>query len=560
MIITRVISVRRCNGGRPYDMSKRSRRLDDDYEEVKLEVEKRFVNPSAVKKEVDEIFNLLQTKLDDMYNVFIRALEESRYSKFMIEGEIGKFRQWYYKPFYEEVLSRDFKVYFIQMCSIVRKVHEGDSYLEIMSEIFPSVFKQFITSIDDQFLGNYITHTNSMVCRFDDYHRAESVFVIKNNQKKRLLTVYNRYGDNEVVYNSKGVEIASITRGPNKQLYCLGFNNDLYQLVPKSEDQSFYALNPITQFLDEEFNIVDFKAKGIKIKALFDATDTCYLLTTDGNVYIIGVCTGLIDPNAIERIGPGDNILGYGSSTSLEVKMFYPIKIKDLKEEDKIVYYERQFTTLDTHKYKLTESLIDASGNVYRKRAEGFTFKRNLKAMYEDNRANNFDYMYEDGLLDSKFNYALKNYPKRVKFRFGFANVTADLDKEFLRDNVQILMFDTRTLNGHIYVACNNGKIYEFTAETWTSFKMVSVLEGQPQLSGHEKFQLWIKDEEEDTEAKWSIQSSLRSHCDKCSQFKNPISQDQCINGLFCDTKCQSGYYYKKYNELLSFMTNKHRV
>ncbi len=551
-------------------MSKRERELDDEM--------RRLIAPFS-EKEKTELFARFKQKKATFYGDFIEALKTSHYGPYMIEGEIGKARQAYYKSFYEELLMPGLAKHIISMYNVVRvnKDEEKDDSDVLMGDIFTRIYHMYLN--EKVFLGHYLTHTNSLVVSMYDIHVIKYNHNEKNAERRELKI---RYDDRGLLHfpenmqfkvqrpsESQCVSVVEYDDADVGGLFHLSFKGNLYNHLGHKE----------RRFFDYKPRLGDYKEMGIKIKGLFAINGGVLLLTHNGKVYICGRgIDRLVSEDVVNSIKTG----GYKGTWSqnedgLSVDFFAPVKIDPsvdivyvLQGGDRIVSPHSDVSVVERDVY-----LIDRSGKVYAKNLlandDGFVLQAPQKCYISphfpllvlsdnksgDNLLSKLDILetYDQMLITKDKRFFNRRTLKEIEIsRFNFGVNTSYRDKvyqlaEFQDDNDKVLLFGGKKHDDDthvIVVGLSNEKLYIFTIPNKYRYKnkaltLVHVIENDIPKNGKED-DLW------------------KFQCDHCRTFMSMSTtfKDHAIDAKLCGQTCQNGLYLKRFNEVVNtVITNK---
>lgn len=495
--------------------------------------------------EREAMVTLLEKKMVDVYPNFISALKKSHYGPFMIEGNIGKAFQEYYRSFYEDLIIPDFVRHFELMYKLaVSNIDEPGPMYTFMSDIFNHIYDVFLTNTS--FLGHYLTHTNTLSAT-DDKINVVKYNTRLNHSSKRLLLEYSFTKDDifsdEIVFEvsnpkviglyEKSIEVLSVVSTKNASLI-LGFNNDLYK--KEGSDMSLSSRDNAIMFFDDDMNLFDYKKRGIRIKGVYANRETFFVLTMDGKVYINGNCGRVIGDDALGRINRG----GGGGGGDNNIHRFTPIKLP--ANVAPIVY----IYPFDTYENTF---LVDAKDQVFVydwiHPTDGFVLSdaninpdfplRVTKYKSINTTSKVIDIQGRIALTeDKKFIHAWTGSQKAI------VNANGNMYKEFEQKENMVLQFTSYLT--YSVVLLSNQKIYIFDNDEETfAYILRKVIENKPvKWDEH-------KPEEKDV---WTFQCS---HCDRITV---PLSIDYSNDAVLCSEECHQELYHKEYSWIMK-MINK---
>jgi hypothetical protein len=550
---------------------------------IEEEIRRSHIGPvlseEEIEKEAKMIDNLLEKKLDSLYNTFIQSIKVSRYGPFMIQGEMGKIRQEYYKPFYENLIKKGFITHFLTMTQFA-KIGDSNDFHAFMEDIFPKIYKDVV--IDKVYLGHYITHTNTFCVQTDEH-----IFIIKNNDNaydnKRLLLTYPIDNDSfylaGATFVDRNIEIVTVEccdriGAGSLTVICLDFNNNLYNVSFDVNNKP--KLEVIPFMLNNDAILVKYKEAGIVIKALYRSLNTFFLLTSNGNVYVMGVVNiGMINITKLRKTYGinGDNV-HFKNIVSNQIMLYFftPIMFDTLippnivsisfegTEDEKIVLYdfnnivyvspstispfqikhqlshESYLTGHRIHSYDLSWLMEMDIEEYERKKAIKYPLILDCSSVgpYQIDVDKNITTVGLDlylvpvsasDFISSKSEINASRYSKSEIFTYR------DSENEVLSFYVD--------KNSSVYVLLSNQKIYKFEKEMFgVDYQLRQLILNYPII--------WdsTKKDKRDT---WIFQ------CYYCQKYEGvKLQKDHSINGVFCTTDCQKNFYYTQHQRLLT--------
>jgi hypothetical protein len=243
-----------------------------------------------------------------LYDLFIKLLQNGRYKHFVINGKIGEARRRYYKSFYQSLWKNDFTEKFNLFSTMLRIKHPS-LVASMIENLHTSEFaREYIEKQhESDFIGNYITHTNQLDSCVATDLVTRRVYSISDEGGRNLQCFYGKLGSDMVLSDVKpGMACASVVCNQHQALF-IGFNNDLYEIDKDGN------VSQITTIKDDDKRVmVDFNAKGLKIKSIYGFGTIFFLLMTNGTVY----AKGNID------------FMCGGRDTKTIVDVFTPVKFK----------------------------------------------------------------------------------------------------------------------------------------------------------------------------------------------------------------------------------------
>ncbi len=511
-------------------------------------------------EEATAMTKLLKAKTPFLYQNFITALKNSRYGPFMIEGDIGKAFQEYYKLFYANLIIPEFAQHFKHMYQVtVANLDNNDKKLMninvFMCDIFDHIYNLFLTNTC--FLGHFLTHTNTLAAL-----EGSRIYVVKynnrsNNTNKRLLIEYACLKDETVRHGTVGIdvrkpsviartlyddtiEVLSVVSTKNKTLV-LGFNNDLYEKEQVS--RTLYQQESVKMIFDDNTTLVDYSTrKDFLIKGIYANRESFFILTMSGKVYIRGRCLHAAGADALERIDRMNVIMPFENDVyenigGLKVYRFIPVKLP--KEAAPIVYIYPQGSVEMTY-------LVDANNRVFQydwvHPTDGFVFADEqidrdcplfIKRKAPDTESIIIDVSDHISLTEDKI--FIDNWTNSEKPVYG----GGDDYREFKRKENRILQFTSYA--AYSIVLLSNQKIYIFNQANFpmTSYVLRKVIKNEPIK--------WDKKNASKNDT-WTFQ------CEHCRAFDVSLSVDHSLDAVLCSEECQNALWLNAYPGILSIV------
>jgi hypothetical protein len=489
---------------------------DDDYHDVddgdddnididiiKEKIEERL-DYTTTDDEVDIICEIRQSVVDVLYYTFLNRLKETKYGRFMIGGTIGKERQAYYKPFYKKLIKKGFTSFFLNMAWNVRIDRGLNDLYALLKDIAPLIYSLYL--IDNVYLGNYITHTNTFCAS------GSLIYIIKNNNEaknnKRLLMgyqlMYHKYSFTplEAFFIDKNIEVVSIVRKDDFVLF-FDFDNNLYEINSRKCIKVDAVYNDIR----------------LNIKALFTSPTQVimiYILTMEGNVY------------------------GIGRASKVSNIVIRPITFEPgLAKIPNIVFITSWCNGTSTYLYDDVGDLyVSIKNNIGRFKkvsphlilnVDSEKKKRLLNVQYFQfiDPADKTPFFDKIPYLDKKWLTSIAR-----KDLYNPENIIlATYTKSYFKPRDFYGMYD-------LDVLLSNQKIYRFRVTIGKDFELDGVVLNEPVLwdSSSKKPNLWI------------------FQCQHCDEFKGSLKVDCSIDRIFCNVECQRAHYQYVEANLMDMM------
>jgi hypothetical protein len=518
-------------------MSKRS--IRDIILNLVVKEKKILVGQLPTKQEVDLLSNLLEPKKKSLFNDFIIALGMSRYATFMIGGKLGKELQDYYRAYYTDLLLNDLIKHFIELFNRNRPFYpDFDHFTVFMTDIFTHIYAMFFS--EKVFLGHYLLHSNTLAIT------SSKLIIIKYNNRyseNKRVTVFYDYeteridnGATKIItvhkpkFDKNAKEMVSIVSSDYDTI-SLDFDNQLYRHSLEK--------NEIKIILNNEMKPIDYHTNHIIIKGLYANRLAVFILTTDGQVYIMGNCMTTIGHKAIEMVDENFMV-----KVTKMITLFAPIKINVVISPEDIPHIVHIYP----HESGKT-FLVDSKNRIYMydwnfgQDADGFnifsdsynhkklpiTISFNLDAM----QAMIIDISNDYAIDKDKKIYDLNDFGLKVEVTTVDNPFSGELE-EFYADYTKVLLFQAN--KGKWIVCLNNQKTYIFT-------KMEGLIFHKPPFVlrsvVYNNRVLW--NEKEKIADLWIFQ------CDYCNKISSQLKQDYNINATVCDQKCQKALYEREF-------------